>query len=438
MTDPRPAPFDRRRFLAVLTAAPALAALLQACSDDLGVRARSSDGPGASGETGELRSSLSRDPADATLGPAAADAVNAFGLDLYRRLAADRPDDNLVLSPASIALALAMAAAGAAGTTLDEMTSTLHADDLDLHRAMNALSSALDARNATGVQVSIANATWLQAGMTVGSAFLDTLAGQYGSGAATVDFRREAEQARVDINAWVAERTNDRIPDLIPPDTLDEATRFVLVNAVYLLADWAEPFDPLLTRDAPFTTASGDTVDVPTMVNETTLPYATGDGWQAIELPYRGDELAMLLFLPEPDFLPLFEEIFLVTDATTYLEPALVRVFLPRWDTASSFGLADQLGALGMPTAFTADADFTGITTDEPLYVGAVIHQANITVGEEGTEAAAATAVAGEAGAAPPVQEPIVLQFDRPFVFALRDRLTGAVLFLGRVADPRG
>jgi serine protease inhibitor len=418
-----------------MPALPALAALLQACSDDLD-QTRPTDPPGNSG--GELRSSAVRATADPTLATAAAEAFNAFGSDLYRRLAAASPTDNLVLSPASIALALAMAAAGAAGTTLDEMVATLHADALDLHAGANAVDTALATRNRADVTLRIANATWLQQGMQVGEPFLDTLATDYGSGVQTVDFEADPDGARIDVNAWVGERTEGRIPELLAPGTIDELTRFVLVNAVYLLADWADPFDVALTRDESFTTAGGDAIEVPTMVKQTELPYASGDGWQAIELPYVGDELAMLLFLPEPDFLATFEEIFLVTDATQYLEPRLVLVFLPRWDTTASFELADQLSALGMPTALADAADFTGITTDEPLHIGAVIHQANITVGEEGTEAAAATAVIGEAGSAAPVEEPIELRFDRPFVFALRDRTTGAVLFLGRVADPRG
>jgi len=424
-----PLPLDRRGFLAALAAAPLLAAVLQACSSG-------DTGDGAA--TDERRSQVARAAADPALGAAAAQAVNLFGTDLYRALAAARPTANLVLSPASIAIAVSMAAAGAVGTTLDEMVATLRADEVDLHPAMNALETGLTARNRPDVELAIANATWLHDALAVDAAFLDVLASQYGSGVELVDFERNPEAARQGINEWVADRTNDRISELIPPDTLDELTRFVLVNAVYLNARWADEFDPQLTRDAPFTTATGDTVDVATMAMQATLPYATGDGWQAVELGYVGDELAMLLLLPEPDFLGTFEEIFLVTDATQYLEPRLARVLLPRWDTASSFSLADRLGALGMPTAFTDAADFSSITTDIPLRIASVIHQANITVGETGTEAAAATAVEAATTGAPPEDEPVELIFDRPFVFAIRDRVSGAVLFLGRVADPRG
>ena len=174
---------------------------------------------------------------------------------------------------------------------------------------------------------------------------------------------------------------------------LTTETRLTLVNAVYLKADWAQPFDAGLTVDAPFTTAAGDTIDVPTMSRTAELAYATGDGWRAVELPYADSSLAMLIFVPEDGFLHLFEEIFLITDATRYLTPHRVRLRLPRFDIESSFSLGDQLREMGMPTAFGGDADFSGITTEVALRIAAVVHQANITVTEEGTEAAAATAV---------------------------------------------
>jgi serpin B len=424
-------PFDRRRFLAALTAAPVLAALLQACGgDDAGETT-----------TGERRSTLARTAADPALATMAADAVNLFGTDLYRRLAAAAPTENVVLSPTSIAIALAMAAAGAGGVTLTELRRVLRTEDEStddgLHAGMNALDAALTARNRADVELSLANATWLHEPLDVEQAFLDVLAAQYGSGVELVDFESDPDGARLAINAWVARRTNDRISELLAPDTLDELTRLVLVNAVYLNASWAVPFTLESTRDAPFTTAAGDTIDVPTMVRQAELLYASGDGWQAAELPYVGDELAMLLFLPEPGFLPTFEEIFLVTDATQYLESRLVQLQLPKWDTSSNVELADPLVALGLTTAFGDTADFTRITTEIQLRIARVVHQANITVGEAGTEAAAATAVVIAPTSAPPEDEPVALVFDHPFVFAIRDRTSGAVVFLGRVADPR-
>lgn len=422
---------ERRTFLALL-ATPAVLALLDACG-----------GSDASSDTaGEARSDAVRVQADAGLATAAADSLTLFGTNLYRRLAADQSDANLVLSPASIAIALSMVSAGAKGTTLAELLDVLQVGDAaGVHRSMNALTSQLAARNHgsgdQSVQLSVLDQLWGQAGFTFLQPFLDVLAAEYGAGLETVDFRNDAEAARTAINAWVDEVTAHRIPELLAQGTIDAATRLALVNAIHLKATWADPFDAGLTFDAPFTLADDTTVTVPMMRGGGDLAYASGDGWQAVELPYDGDELSMLVFLPEPGFLAEFESIFLVTDATQYLAPTKVFLQLPTWDTGSSFSLADVLGAMGMATAFTGDADFTGISTDEPLHIGAVIHQANITVDEAGTEAAAATAVVVEAGsAAPSPDQPIEMVVDRPFVFAVRDRATGAVLFLGRVADP--
>jgi serpin B len=304
---------------------------------------------------------------------------------------------------------------------------------------MNALTTQLQSLADGEVQLSLANSVWGQRDVGFQPDFLDLLAAEYGSGMDLVDFRTDPEAARAAINEWVDQQTKQRISELLPVGSITTETTVALVNAIYLKAAWELPFIAELTGDSPFTTAAGDTVDVPTMRRTAQFAYATGDGWQAVELPYANSSLAMLIFLPEPDFLQLFEEIFLVTDATAYLQPQQVQLAMPRFDIESKFSLADQLAQLGMPLAFDIDdADFSGITTDLPLYLSAVVHQANITVGEEGTEAAAATAVVAVAGAAPTEVQPIAMTIDRPFVFALRDRSTDTMLFLGRVGDPRG
>jgi serpin B len=421
---------DRRTFLALL-ATPAVLALLEACSDDLSA-------PGSA----SVRADVARVAADESQAMPAARSLSVFGTDVFRRVAAAQPGANVVLSPASIAIALTMVSAGAAGATLTEMLDVLDVDDAaGRHRSMNALTAELDRRNhgdtEAGVQLSILDQLWGQRGFTFVEEFLDLLAAEYGAGLETADFEGDPDGARQRINEWVDEATAGRIPELLAEGTIDAATRLALVNAIHLKASWADPFDPTLTLDAPFTRVDGSTVDVPMMRGTGQLMYATGDGWQAVELAYDGGELAMLIFLPEPGFLDQFEQIFLVTDATTYLAATEVFLQLPTWDTGSTFELADVLAGMGMPTAFSTDADFTGISTDEPLHIGAVIHQANITVDEAGTEAAAATAVVVEAGSAAPSGDgPVEMIVDRPFVYALRDRATGAVLFLGRVADP--
>jgi serpin B len=372
-------------------------------------------------------------------------AVNAFGLDLYGRLAAQEAGKNLVISPASIALALAMARAGAKGQTAAEMDAVLRDLGTDANAAwVAALHLALNARTAsfedeTGakhdVTLRVVNAPFAQRDYALEQPYLEALSSRLDAGLRLVDYKTAAEAARVAINAWVAGQTEDRIKELIATGTLDTDTRLVLVNAMYLKAAWRDPFSED-SPDAPFTLADGTVIQVPTMLGGgSDVPYATGDGWQAVQVPYVGGTLGMLVILP--DDLATFEaglDAAALDAITGALDPSTVYLRLPRFAAQTSTDVGELLTAMGMPTAFTSAADFTGITTEEPLQIGAVIHQANIDVSEKGTEAAAATAVEMVAGSAP--AEPVELQVDHPFLFALRDLETGAVLFLGRVADP--
>lgn len=422
---------ERRTFLALL-ALPAVAALLEGCGGG--------DENATTGATA-VRSDATRVLADPSLAGVATTSLNGFGASLYRVLAADRPGVNLVVSPVSIAFALAMTSVGARGTTLDQMLETLEVvDPVGIHRSMNASIAQLDARTRGSgddeVRLEITNSLWGQSDLRFEAAFLDVLAAEYGAGVQLIDFRADAEVARAAINEWVGDATAQRIPELLSEGSITDATRLALVNAIHLKAPWAVPFSRDATTDAAFTLGDGTVVQVPTMVGGGEYPYASGDGWQAVELPYAGDDLAMVVFLPEEGFLELFESIFLVTDATQYFESRPVSLRLPQWDTGSALSLSDMLSTMGMPTAFSDDADFTGITTGTSLSIGTVVHQANITVDEDGTEAAAATAVEISTTAAPDEVEPIDFVVDRPFVFVVRDRPTGAVLFLGRVADP--
>lgn len=375
---------------------------------------------------------------------AAGDAVNAFGLDLYARIRGGA--GNLVVSPASIAVALAMARAGARGATAAEMDRVLHDLAGDGHGGWVAsLDLALNARtgsfpDASGqsqpVTLRIVNAPFAQRGMALGPAFLDALASEFGAGVRLVDYRTEPEPARAAINAWVAEQTEQRIRELLGAGTITDLTRLVLVNAVYLKAAWQEPFNASATKPAPFHRLDGSSVEVPLMSGGGDLPYAAGGGWQAVQVPYVGGKLAMLVVVP--DDLSAFEgglDAATLGRITATLAQRRVVLGLPRFGTETKVELADVLKALGMPSAFSATtADFSGITTDERLLIDAVVHQANIDVDEKGTEAAAATAVTMVAGAMP--AEPVRLTVDRPFLFALRDLDTGTVLFLGRITDP--
>ncbi len=380
----------------------------------------------------------------------AADAMNDFGADLYAVLAKSAGNGNLVFSPASIETALAMTYAGANGDTAAEMAKVLHfalRGDA-LHQSFNGLDALLESRSwqgkneegkDEGVLVKTANSLWGQNDMTFEQLFLDTLARDYGAGMRLVDYKSAAEDARKTINKWVADQTANKIEDLVPEGALNSLTRLVLVNAVYLDATWASQFNKDATRDGSFTTLAGTTVTTPMMNQNASFAYAKGDGWQAVELPYAHDELAMLLVVPDQGrFADVEAQLAtgLIAQAAGALANAgEVWLSMPKFEFRTQAALADALKSLGMRKAFDiASADFSGITIDEPLCIDDVIHEAYIAVDEEGTEAAAATAVIVRAGAAP--MEPVRLTIDRPFLFALRDKDTGAVLFLGRVTDP--
>ena len=375
---------------------------------------------------------------------AAGAAVNAFGLDLYARVAA-KAQGNLVLSPASIAVALSMARAGARGQTAAEMDAVLHDLGTDEHAAwLASLDSALKARTGQfpdlsgtdrDVTLRIVNAPFAQRGLDLEQPYLDALASRFGAGLRLVDYLGATEAARQSINGWVSDQTEQRIKELLAAGDVDEMTRLVLVNAIYLKAAWLTPFAEEATSTAPFTRPDGTTVDVPMMHGGGELPYAQGAGWRAVELPYVGGTVAMLVIVP--DDMAGFEAGFddqALGAIVAGLDTHEVILGLPKFGAESRVELGPVLAALGMPTAFTDAADFSGITTQEQLLISAVIHQANIDVDEKGTEAAAATAVIMRETAAPDGM--VTLTVDRPFLFALRDTESSAVLFLGRIADP--
>ena len=392
------------------------------------------------------RSDIARAVVDPVRAAAAADAINAFSLELYAHLASQR--GNIVISPASIAIALSMARAGAVGTTADQMDKVLH--DLGsgaLADAANALDAGLAARNgsfpdaggeAHDVALRIANAVFTQRGMALQATYLDTMASRYGAGLWQLDFATDPEAARQAINRWVSERTEARIPEILKQGQVGPAMRLALANAIYLKAPWLNPFDVDQTAPGAFTLADGTTIQVPLMHLHAMVTYGVGRGWKAVELPYVGNGLAMTVIVP--DDLAAFEAAFDAGSLRSLigsLRATMLDVTMPSFDTESRVEVSSVLAALGMPAAFDpAVADFSGITTAERLHIGFVIHQANITVDEAGTEAAAATVVGFDtAGPGPDQAE---LRVDRPFVFVLRDVPTGAIVFIGRVANPAG
>jgi serpin B len=440
---------QRRTFLSLLTV-PAVAAFLGACGDDSNDGGGGDDGGGSDEHNGSVtgggRATLRGDAARATGGDplSAAMAVNAFAADLYARLVAVDPNANLVFSPASIAVALAMTSAGANGTTLAEMDDVLHiTDPSTIHSSMNGLTATLDgldqsrdntSEGGTGtseVQLSIANSLWGQSGLAFEQAFLDLLSAEYDAGLEVVDYITDADAARAAINAWVASETRERIPELLAEGTITADARLTLVNAIYLKANWDVAFDSAETTDAVFATPAGP-VNVAMMHRTADLDHAGGEGWQAVDLPYVFRGLTMTIAMGDtPDTeLPTGDEVFA---AFTQRQ---VDLSLPRFDIETSIDLAEVLAGMGMTTAFTDSADFSGMTTAERLMIGGVIHQANITVDETGTEAAAATAVVMVATGAPAPTEPVTFTVDRPFTFWLRETSTGAIVFIGRVNDP--
>jgi serpin B len=371
-------------------------------------------------------------------------AIAAFGLDLYRLVAADA--SNVVVSPASIAIAVAMARAGARGETAAEIDDVLRALGSAEHAAwISALDQALASRTGTfedamgepmEVTLRIANAPFGQRGFPLEPAYLEALGARFGAGLRLVDYAGDPEAARALINAWVDDRTERRIPELLSPGDVDALTRLVLVNAIYLKAAWQQPFPETSTRPAPFTRPDGSTIDVPTMATSAEYAYAAGDGWRAVELPYVGGQLAMTILVPD-DLAAFVDDLDAAAFAaiTDALAPAMVDLSMPKFGIETKADLVRTLAALGMPTAFDPErADFSGMTAAERLYVSAVVHQANIDVDEKGTEAAAATAVVMRATSQP--AERVTLRVDRPFLFAIRDVPTGTILFLGQVADP--
>jgi serpin B len=391
------------------------------------------------------RADIPRATAAAALAPDAANAINGFGFDLYGRLASH--PGNLVFSPASIELALAMARPGARGATATQMDKVMHGAGADaLGPAINALQAALESRNGTfmafdgnnqPVALHVANSAFGQRDLTFLPDYLAALASRFGAGIRLVNYKTDAEGARGLINQWVSDQTEKRIPQLLQAGTLDEMTRLVLVNAIYMKAPWLTPFVKDMTGPGAFTRVDGSVVQVPLMSRpEMSLPYAKGAGWQAVELPYLGGALAMDVIVPN-DF-NAFQATLnggTFADAVAAMTPHMVDLSMPKFDIQTSTDLGEQLVAMGMPLAFDGTkADFSGMTAQEQLYISAVIHQANITVDESGTEAAAATAVVMGTTSLP--VGVVNLTIDHPFLFAVRDVPTGAVLFLGRVVDP--
>ena len=372
-------------------------------------------------------------------------ANTAFAFDLYRQLVTE--DGNLFFSPYSVSAALAMTLAGARGETADQIVEMLHfvtgedavdAAFADLDAALNGRGAVEAPFEGEGFDLHVVNAIWPQIGFALLDTFVDTVTTSYGAGLRTLDYLADPEAARATINDWVSEQTAEKIQDLLPQGTIDEGTRLVLTNAIYFNAPWLTPFDPEATTVEPFTLLGGETVDAQMMHLNESLGIAEWDGGIAVDLPYNGEDLSMLLLVPDEGAFETFDtslsaEVFegIVED----LSWRPVRLGLPRFEFEFAASLVQPLLALGMTDAFNDErADFSGITGSRDLVISDVLHKAFVAVDEAGTEAAAATAVVFRATGMP--IEPIDVTIDRPFLFVIHDRPTGSVLFIGRVLEP--
>jgi len=378
----------------------------------------------------------------------AAESVARFGVDLYR--VAGREPGNVFVSPYSIWTALAMTREGALGDTAAELDAALRSP-ADLTRSQGHLARALAPRRVTEHtpdgprerlthELSVANALWGQDGYAFEAPFLERLEGAYGAPLQRIDFR-QGDAARRRINDWVARRTRDRIRDIVPQGQPTPDTRLALANALHFKASWERPFREGATRDAPFHVAGRAPVTAPFMKLGGHFAYAEDGAVQVLELAYRGDETSMVIVLPrQRDGLPAVEGQLSWERLAAWLEAlrrTRVDVELPRFSFRRPLDLKAALSELGVARAFDPDrAEFGGMTRSERLFVGAALHQAFVAVDERGTEAAAATVVMMAATGVPRPVTPVAFVADHPFLFLIRHRPTGCVLFVGRVADP--
>lgn len=363
---------------------------------------------------------------------AAVAAMNDFAIDLYTSVSSSE-SGNVVVSPYSVTFTLGMIYAGARGDTAAEMATVLHAEDVARwQEGINAYDLTLDARTAGSPTTWTAgNKVWTMPGLALRDDYLDVLTGVYGSPLAEADFAADPDGERQVINGWVEDQTNDLIPELFPEGSLHASTVMVLVNAIALDAPWEFPFDPASTSDQPFTRADGSTVNVATMHYDEYLPSAVTEEYQAVELPYGGGALSMVVVMPND--LAEFEAN-LTTDSLTGVFDSItdggIHLSLPKWSARTHLTLNDTLAEMGMPTAFGDGADFSGMVDGGGLWLDRVEHEAFIEVDEEGTRAAAATGGAMLGSHGPTVT------IDQPYFYAIRDRGAGTVLFIGRVTDP--
>ena len=388
----------------------------------------------------ETPGSAGKPRAPQRLDPAFLRAVNEFALELTVQLGRQDAGQNVFLSPANVAIALAMTANGARGETLQSMLSALNLNTLDLE-TVNSNFAALQAllvRDEPGATIAIANALWARAGVAFNADFLQRTQGFYDARIEALDF--DQPDAPKTINEWVRRQTNDKIPAVV--ERIPEETILLLMSAIYFNGKWETPFNPEFTQDRPFYLLNGTTKELPTMYRSDDFEYLKGDGFQAVRLPYAGGGVRMVIILPDADrTLAQLTDQLSIENWESWREQFSVKegqLYLPRFTTRYDAQLNEALKAMGMATAFDGGrADFSGMRPIPPnVFISQVRHVAYVDVNEAGTEAAAVTSVEMGITSAMPIEEPFVMQVDRPFFFAIEETSTGSILFTGLITEP--
>ena len=382
--------------------------------------------------------------------PTSAAAVSAvvrgnsqFALALYQNINADKASkgQNIFVSPYSISTALAMTYIGSRSNTQKQMAAVLHLQlpDATLEAGYSSLLAQTQATPAKHYKLEVDNALWGQEGSHFEPAFTTALSKYFGGGFNVVDFAHDREASARKINKWVEEKTADKIRDLVHASDINSLTRLILTNAIYFKGDWALKFKKETTQTAPFTVRPGKTVNVPMMQQEGSFPFVEDDELKMIELPYTGNDLSMIAILPARDVEQLGATLTLpkLQELRKRMYTQEVDLFLPRYKFETRYYLEEGLSAMGMPDAFDGrNADFSGMTGHRDFCISHVIHQAMIDVNEEGSEAAAATAIVMVTAAARVPGPPAVFRADHPFIFMIVHKPTDSILFLGRVSNP--
>ncbi|UCG61567.1 MAG: serpin family protein [Candidatus Zixiibacteriota bacterium] len=390
-----------------------------------------------------VQTSVAGESEDQSIGPIV-EGNSRFAVDLYRQIA-DNPG-NLFFSPYSISTALAMTYAGARGETEQEMADVLYfgEDQNILHSSLSTIQNELNDIQTQGqVELSVANLLWCAKEYPFLDSYLESNRKFYDADFRVVDFAGAPEQARLAINAWVEEKTKQKIKDLIGPGGINSLTRLVLCNAIYFKGNWQSMFDKDDTQDDDFHVSSATTIKAPMMKQKSTCRYYDFGDLSAVELPYEGERLSMMIFVPkEVDGLANLESTLTFDNLSSWTgtleaqRPAEVTVIMPRFRTTRGLKLKNILSGMGMPGAFLPNAaDFSGMTGTRDLFIGAVVHKAFVDVNEEGTEAAAATGVIAMTTSV--TQPPkLIFRADHPFLFLIRENQTGSIVFMGRIVNP--